>query len=48
MKTQGPGILKVYERYIYICDINILYRFMARLEYYRYTTGILNGILEVD
>ena len=28
--------------------IYILYRFMARLEYYRYTTGILIGILEVD
>jgi len=35
-------ILKIY---IYI---NIVYRFMARLEYYRYTTGILNGIFEVD
>jgi hypothetical protein len=31
-----------------ILKIYIYYRFMARLEYYRYTTGIWNGALEVD
>ena len=38
------NILKIYTYIIYyIC----IYIFIARLEYHRYTTGMLNGILEV-
>ena len=45
MKTQGPGILKVYERYIYV----ILIYYIDSWPDWN-ITGILqlNGLLEVD